>query len=156
MKNVVLVGLSVLLAGCGGASVGLPEFAANLTPVTGKVTQGDKPLVGATVTFIPDNGPGQRAYGTTDATGAYDLHTSMSGASFEETKGAVPGQYKVTVSQILMPDGSAIAAETTEADAMAIGATESLPPAYSSFEETILTATVAADQTESIDFSVSQ
>ena len=81
--------LIALLAGCGGGGLGdLPELAL----VTGQVTQGGKPVEGATVTFVPE-GDGSLSNGMTDAEGRFELYYS------EEHKGAVPGKHTVRISK---------------------------------------------------------
>jgi hypothetical protein len=77
--------LLLAAAGCG------PKVA----PVSGKVTFDDKPLVNATVIFMPDSdqmnpGPGSKA--KTDQDGQFSLEL-MSG----DTKGALVGKHKVSI-----------------------------------------------------------
>jgi len=83
----VAVALAAALAGpgCGGGKV----------PVTGNVLLDGKPLEGATVTFHPaEQGKGQMATGTTDKDGVFRLSTT------KPDDGAVPGEYKVTVTAV--------------------------------------------------------
>lgn len=77
----------VLLTGCGGGGLEL-----DTVPVTGTVSQGDKPVEGARVTFSPE-GAGHAAAGVTDAAGKFTLTTVTSG------DGAVPGQYRVAITK---------------------------------------------------------
>jgi hypothetical protein len=58
-------------------------------PVEGKVTLGDRPLIGGTVSFIPLEGEGNRPRpeGTIDTQGRYSLTTAGK-------KGAPPGKYR--------------------------------------------------------------
>jgi hypothetical protein len=88
------LGLVLLGSGCGGhstAPVGEPH------PVAGKVTFADKtPLVGGVVYFIPVdvNVNGKLRYkaaGLVDTKGHYKLGFN------NDNKGAVPGEYKVTI-----------------------------------------------------------
>jgi hypothetical protein len=58
--------------------------------VTGTITFENKPLSGATVTFIPDNGS-RSSEGSTNADGKYELRFSAS------MKGAVAGEHKVEI-----------------------------------------------------------
>ncbi len=119
---------AILISGCG-SSVEIPEYAAELIPVTGIVTANGQPVTGANVIFHPEgSGNSQTAYGRTDAEGRYTLTTPIAGLSLEQQAGAVAGAYKVTVSRIARPDGSPIAEGVTEADAMAEGARETVPP----------------------------
>lgn len=157
-QNRVFVNLAVLagfLVGCGGTSQ-LPEYSEKLVSVSGQVKANGKPLPYATVTFIPQSGDGQIASGQTDEQGNYELFTLMSGATVDESRGAVPGQYKVTVSRISMPDGSPVPKGTTEADAMAMKAKETVPTKFSHPEMTRLTVNVEPNQDSPIHLEVSK
>jgi hypothetical protein len=73
------------VAGCGKSTA----------PVSGRVTLDNKPLVNATVIFMPDSaeknpGPGSR--GKTDANGQFSLDL-LTG----EGKGAIPGKHVVSI-----------------------------------------------------------
>ncbi|MCA1685427.1 MAG: hypothetical protein LC745_05475 [Planctomycetia bacterium] len=85
-----LLGVSVLLAGCGGD----PNKPA-LGRVSGTVTYQGKPLTTGVVTFVPSSGPGaatgQAASGEINGSGGYSLST------FEPGDGAVLGVHTVTV-----------------------------------------------------------
>lgn len=144
---------AALLTGCGGGDNG-PEYAEHLVTASGTVTSAGAPLPGATVTFHPSGAGGVTASGVTDAEGRYRLYTAVPGASADDTLGAVVGDYKVTVSRILMPDGSPVPAGTTPADAMAEDATESLPPRYSDPETTELTMSVPEAGSDSLDLKL--
>ncbi len=137
-----------LLLGCG-SNPEPPEFSQKLVPVMGKVTWKGDPLAGATVRFFPpDPGKGglEPAEATTDEGGNYTLYTMMgSGASQEDRTGALPGEYKVLISKIVRPDGSPLPPDMTEADALAEGAKQLLPPKYSDGERTTLRETVKPD-----------
>jgi hypothetical protein len=105
-------------------------------PVTGKVTLNEKPLVGAVVTFIPVGSTvGNTVGGGTDQSGQYNLQGPRG------SKGAAPGEYKVVISQWLMPDGTLPQAGLPPANS---GAVESLPAIYSDPAKTTLKATVPA------------
>jgi len=78
-----LVLVVMVAVGCGGSDG--PE----LHPATGVVTYQNKPLAGATVTFIPA-GAGTFATATTDTEGKYDLKSGTS-------RGVVAGKAAVTV-----------------------------------------------------------
>jgi hypothetical protein len=67
----------ILFAGCGGSKT---------SPVSGSVLLDGKPLAGATVQFVPQEGKGRDATGGTDASG----HFTMS-------DGVFPGTYKVVI-----------------------------------------------------------
>ena len=76
--------LAVALAGCGGSS-------PKLYPATGTVTFDGKPVDGAQVTFVPQQGA--PCLGTTDGAGKYTMTT--------RGKPGVPaGSYSVTVTKI--------------------------------------------------------
>jgi hypothetical protein len=75
--------LVVTLAGCGGVKP---------VPVDAVVTLDGKPLPGATVLFVPNEGSrGRPAHGLTDADGSLQLTT------FEDYDGVLPGEYRVVV-----------------------------------------------------------
>ena len=75
--------LAGLAAGCGGAK------GPALTPVKGKVVQGDKPLANAVLLFMPETG-GPASGATTDAAGQFVLKSN-------DRLGAVPGKHKVSI-----------------------------------------------------------
>ena len=84
-----VVGLSVLLAGCGGVTA-----RPKVVPVSGKVTQKGKPLTAGDVEFTPVGGAeggGHIATGQIESDGTYRLTT------FNTGDGAVLGPHKVTV-----------------------------------------------------------
>lgn len=142
-------------AGCG-SDQDIPEAYTNLSAVSGTVLLNGKPLPAAAITFIPAGQQGvQPAYGLTDDAGKYELMTPVHGRSADENMGAVPGQYRVTINKLVMPNGSEIPKEQTHADAMQAGAQESLPAIYSNPERTTLTAEVIAGQEpKNFDFNL--
>ena len=77
--------LALILAatGCGGT--------IKPVPVAGTVTLDGKPLADATVRFLPV-GEGHGAFGRTDENGNFKLTT------FSTNDGALPGEYKITLS----------------------------------------------------------
>jgi hypothetical protein len=81
-------------AGCGGKT--------KPVPVEGVVLLDGKPLKGALVTFVPEDGRGRVAAGLSDDDGKFELTTSTSG------DGALPGNYKVTVTVAPPPDPDAV------------------------------------------------
>lgn len=127
--------LAAGLAGCGGE----PEVPG-LVPVTGKVTLDGKPLDRAQVTFVPTGTDGRTAIASTDATGAFAMTTN-------NTKGAMPGSYRVAVSYIVGRDGQPITQFEEGMDItqlLAAGeAKEGLPPRYSDPQQTELKFDVA-------------
>jgi hypothetical protein len=81
---VLALPLALFLSGCGRGP---------LVKVQGTVTLDGKPLEGATVSFVPEEGAGPPASGLTGSDGVFRLTTRTSG------DGAQPGQYKVTISK---------------------------------------------------------
>ncbi len=142
--------LALVVTGCGG---GLSPI-----PVSGTVTHKGKPVEGATVTFVRGTGSltnGEMAMGVTDASGRYEL-TSHFGPQTSGS-GAVAGEYKVTVSKLVPPNGMTDAQYKVLTDAAARASergaalpperrppplAESLPPKYSSQTTTQLNAKV--------------
>ncbi len=97
--------------GCGrrvAAAVILAAFSAptgcgfappQTVPVEGKVVfRGGAPVANANLQFLPDPSSGGThiANGTTDASGAFKLHTYLN-ETRSALDGAVPGKYKVEV-----------------------------------------------------------
>jgi uncharacterized protein (TIGR03067 family) len=64
-----------------------------LARVEGKVLLDGAPLAGATVVFVPVNKGGQKATGTTNADGTFELITGGN------KKGALPGDYNVVITK---------------------------------------------------------
>jgi hypothetical protein len=64
-------------------------------PATGTVTYNDKPVVGATVSFVSDNPDAPRCSGITDEDGRFSLMTYVNAA--EVLRGAPAGDYNVLV-----------------------------------------------------------
>lgn len=130
----------VAVIGCGSAGNGLK--LPDPVPVKGTVKiDGETPLSNAVVSFIPEGGKamGLGANAVTDASGAFELVTAL-GA--KPTKGAVAGEYKVVISQLIDPTGSPVVAkDKPPAD---LAARESLPPRYSDAMMSELRASVSA------------
>ena len=78
-------GVSIALVGCGGVS-----DAPKVVPAKGVVTFKGTPIGKINVMFMPSDGKGHIADGTTDATGNFQLQTREPG------DGATVGSYKVT------------------------------------------------------------
>src|SRR5437016_11335642 len=87
----------LLCAGCAGQTT---------TPVEGVVLLDGKPLVGATVQFVPQE-KGRDATGETDKSGQFVMST------FKPRDGVLPGSYKVVISP---PTGSADPTQYASAD----------------------------------------
>jgi hypothetical protein len=74
-----------MLAGCSsGATI------SGVAPVSGKVTYQGQPVAGAIIVFNSDSADGRAAVATSNADGTYELMTL-------DSKGALPGNYTVTV-----------------------------------------------------------
>lgn len=132
-----VLSLAVLAVGCT-ALCGCGGTAGQGIQVTGKVTLDGKALSDVDVVFIPDAGtPGNGGAGRTNSEGVYTLQPRGQG-------GIEPGAYRVVLSRLLRPDGTPLPADSPT-DPMSSDAKESLPPRYSSLEETTLSATVSAD-----------
>ncbi|MHC5540860.1 hypothetical protein ACYOEI_21775 [Singulisphaera rosea] len=92
--------LSLALPGCGSGEGSLPKLEGETQPVKGKILLSDgKPLVGATVHFIPTQEKGAGARGTTGADGGFELTTREPG------DGALAGDYKVRLDPPPAPSG---------------------------------------------------
>ena len=139
----VLCALVVIAVGCG-RDPNLPP----LVPVTGTITLNGKPVEGASVSFIPvGTTRGNGATGYTKAEGKYEL-VAPGG-----DKGVPVGEYRVTVSKLVNPDGSPYSGESGLAP-MDSPAKEVLPPRYCDFDQTVLKATVPEGGSDSLDFSL--
>lgn len=128
------IGAVLCLAICGCAPSGSPPKLKTL-PVKGAVFLDDKPLAGANVVFMAGTPPKALA-GTTKEDGTYELQT------LEGREGSLQGDYKVTISRMVKPDGSPLA--PGELQAM-VGGIEQLPARYSRFDATELSQTVSPE-----------
>lgn len=103
----------VLSAGCSGR----PKNVAR--SVTGKVTLGGEPLVGATVIFTP-TAEGSASFGTTDATGTYKLIWAQQRG--KPIEGAQIGEHTVKISTFQEADSDSVPP--------VVGAAEKVPFKY--------------------------
>ena len=127
-RSLGLIGLCVL-AGCGSAEPALPL-------VSGTVLLDGKPLAGAHIRFIPQGETlGHGGTGNTGVEGKYEITSRRS----NNRKGLLPGEYKVIVSRLLMPDGSPLPPNVPPQHS---GAAESVPEPYCNAQTTTLTATI--------------
>lgn len=138
--------IAAFVSGCAGEVKG-PE----VVPVRGTVKRGDAPVAGARVTFMPTAPKVNPAGGVTDANGGYQI--------FYGSRAGLPvGDYKVTISQLVTPDGKPFEAKEGELDAgqlkMQGKVKEGLPPKYSDPSKTELTFKVEAGGTKSADFNL--
>lgn len=94
MRIIACLVVLVLLAGCGPKAV----------PVSGKVTLDNKPLVNASVIFMPESNeknPGPGSTGKTDANGEFSLRLNTG-----EANGAIVGKHKVSITGYEGDDGT--------------------------------------------------
>lgn len=144
----ILLGVLVSLVGCGGAQRAAPTGTSG---VTGVVTLDDKPVIGASVMFVPMSPSGTSAGGVTDSSGKYVLMTGDGRAS-----GALPGQYRVIISQFVKADGSTVlmTPDQSPMHLLTMGAKEVIPSQYSDVITSKLIATVPPEG-GSLDFKLS-
>ena len=133
----------VSMVGCGEA----PPKEEILVPISGSVRYGSQPTEGITVSFVPKGTTtGTGAFGRTDAEGKYTLlHRTQ--------KPGVPmGEYTVTFSRFLKPDGSPVPKDVSPTMS---GGRESIPRVWSDIAKAGAhnTATVKSGS-KSIDFAL--
>jgi hypothetical protein len=134
MRKWMVGGLALLCAGL----VGCP--GAGEVPVSGTVTFADgSPVSNALVSFHPDGEKtsGLGGHGQTGADGKYVLVAARG------EKGIAAGEYKVTISRRLRPDGSPADPNVPPAES---DARESLPEKYHLLRAAILRVTVSKEQ----------
>lgn len=86
--SLALVGLPLLLGGCGGGRKGV-----DIQPVSGTVTLDGSPIAGATITFSPvQGGTGKAAVGVSDSNGNFSITDTATGSA-----GAEVGEYELGV-----------------------------------------------------------
>lgn len=140
--------VSALVLGCGGegASKGPKTY-----PVTGTITQGGKPVEGATVMFLMADGK-KSASGLTDRDGRYSLSTAKPG------DGALPGQYKVSVVKYEVATASPATSDKEyvppKEGETAPAAKSLLPSKYENPQTSGLTAEVKASGENKFDFTL--
>jgi hypothetical protein len=139
MRFLAVVFVVLSLAGCGG------KVDPSHVSVSGKVTLNGEALAGAQITFIPlGKTQGIGAQARTGADGRYQL-TDRRGQP-----GAAPGNYKVTISKRVMPNGSDVPADDPTPP-IESPAREKLPTIYSNTARTTLKADIPP-QGGDIDF----
>ena len=116
MRSLALLGLVVVLIGCGDGS--------GMVPVKGKILLDGAPLPSASISFVPQ-GEGRQATGTTDAQGVFTLST------VDPKDGAMPGKYKVILSQNLPVEATPEGMSADEAMQAAAKAAASKPKSKS-------------------------
>lgn len=148
---VIGLALTGLVGGCQKTST-----RPKTVPVDVTVSYGDKLISGATVVFVPKDGP-RGAVGRTDAQGRAKLMTFVTG------DGAIPGRYRVTIEKLL--DEAPTPGKTQE-DYEAFWKTQKQGPAglpplkcelpwkYGQIEKTDLTAEVGEQGKNSFRFDL--
>ena len=148
-----LVSLIIVVAGCGD---GVPTY--DLVPVTGIVKLNGTPLADADVQFVYEGGNAPPQYagstGKTDPNGKYELVTNAQ-------KGCVEGKFKVVISKWTDAQGNTVINDPEkgmdlEQMKMQGQAVQFIPPAYSSLEQTKLTADVSAGKADGYDFELTK
>lgn len=132
------------LLGSAGCEVEPPkprvESGPRLVKVTGHVTVDGKPVDGAIVVFLPSfSESGTHSVGATNEQGEYSLeHLGR--------KGTAAGDYRVTISLQVAPDGRVLRAAERDAIVQSndvLSAVELVPERYSNFSKTELRAVVS-------------
>lgn len=149
--------VSLLISGCGGGGTAGRKTAY---PVSGTIKFLGVPVIGAVVSFTPQDGQ-PAAVGRTDDSGNYFLTT------YESADGAVAGNFAVVVmkfdspvvSEDLEDEGHSADPNVTVTDShAATSKTKSdgvlLPPAYGSAETTPLKVEVTAGGDNKFDFEL--
>lgn len=129
------IGAVALLAGCSGESATDPS---KFVPVSGTVTVGGEPLVGAVVTFLQTDEMGTTGNGETDENGTFTMSAMMQ-------RGLAPGRYQVGISYLMPPSGKPVglSARSSLAPVADLAVAEELvPPRYSDLGQTELVVTV--------------
>jgi hypothetical protein len=142
----LLVAVAVAAAALFGCDSG-----PKLVPVTGTVTLDGKPLEGANIAFVPEQGNSAVTQGT-DLTGASGNYKIM----YNNRSGLAPGKYKVAISKLEVKPGVVLPEEFKRDPVMAkmAGLTkESMPDSVSGVGETRFECEVPAAG-GSFDFDV--
>jgi hypothetical protein len=133
------IALLLALIGLLGCVEGSRHF--EYVPVQGKVTLDGKPLALKSVCLHPEEGTsGFGAQGLTAEDGSVDLVAVVGGAT-EVIKGAVPGRYRVTISDAEVDPGSPQDLQGLRPRKPAIA----IPSVYSSSDTTPLRLEVTRD-----------
>lgn len=147
-RGALLICLAVAAAGCSEQGSGV-----DLTPVAGTVMLDGKPLGDARLAFYPTGTavPGYSgSVGETNSEGKYEI-------SAGSQPGAVPGEYKVTISRVVASSGAVVNLEEgmdMEQLLMQGEAEESLPEKYSSYEKTELNVSIEKGKADGYDFQL--
>jgi len=150
ITSLPLFGVALLLAtgllaiGCGPSTGHLPKTV----PAAGILTLDGKPVDGAQVVLVADSQGATGAFGATDANGRFSLR------AFEEKDGAIPGSYKVQVSKTILTNLDPAAAANLDGG-KPIRNDYGVPPKYTGFETSGLTATIPDSGTTDLKFELS-
>jgi hypothetical protein len=118
-------------AGCGGSGAGEMDRPDRI-PITGEVIYQGMPVVGATVSFSPQE-HSHAAVGLTDSEGHFELQT------FEAGDGAVPGLFMVGIRKVELP---MVELAADDAEAPVVEERSLIPVKYADPKLSGLTATV--------------
>ena len=136
----------VTLMGCNQSS--LETFA-----VTGQITYQGEPVAGADIGFVPQGDPSiKAARGTSDENGRFQLSVYV--APDEQPRGAMAGNYKVTVQKIVVPESSNNVEYHELISNPELQPKNLLPTIYAGVDSTPLVATVSADDKNVFDFAL--
>ena len=133
-RRFVLFATVITALGCGGS--GLPETIA----VTGSVSYQGNPVANAQVVLNSTDPKGKPATGVTDAQGKFTVQTYVSPTA--QAKGAIAGQYKVTVTKVEQASMSSEEMMKAASSGQPVMPKSLLPKKYSSEASTDLTADV--------------
>ncbi len=149
-----LPGLCMLVLPAGGCTNKPDADRPPVYPVTGTITQGGKPIAGATVKFELADGS-RTAIGKTDEQGEYSLTT------YEPGDGAIAGAYKVAVVKHEQPTITLTDSQDTDQEAPEEREDVEhpppkslLPPIYADPATSGFTADVTADGPNEFNFDL--
>jgi hypothetical protein len=147
-------GRSIALALCAAivTTFGMTGCSVEPKPVEGTLTLDGKPLSKATVVFVSENekdphNHARSAYASTDENGRFHLLT-------RNQEGAFPGDYKVTVSRFVYPEGTKEPTTPGEIKQLSHLRQEGVPTRYTKFEETPLRISVPRGGTKDISLQL--
>ena len=101
--------------GCGGSTRGAPKV--ELVPVQGTVKLGGKPTPDILVSLSPSGSTkGNGAWAKTDASGLFKL------IHFSNQEGVEPGEYVISFSYFVTPDGTPVPPNTSPTEVTSVQA----------------------------------
>ncbi|MBM3992859.1 MAG: carboxypeptidase regulatory-like domain-containing protein [Planctomycetes bacterium] len=138
-RIIVGAGMLLVLLGC--------DSGPPLHTVSGTVILKGKAIEGAVVRFMPEGATeGFGGQGVTDATGKYEVIAG----NMNQRKGLPAGKYKVVITCLRRPDGSAPDPNVPPIES---DAKEHIPEPYSNRRDTPLTATIGSEPA-TVDFTL--